>query len=144
LKKGLRMRQTFIVIYAFALTGILVMAGYHFFLPTHMHWAEGMVDAPVMLSWALNALNFLWSLVTLCFSGLLLIHLRKPRVDAGAKRTASNMFCLYWVLHAVFLYLNPPMLPPQLQWIPMLFLVFPVLTVSMLLLGNWIFRETDG
>jgi hypothetical protein len=135
------MRRTFIGIYAFALIGILAMAGYHFYLPTHMHWAEGMVDAPVMLRWALDALNILWSLVTICFAGLLVLHLRQPRKDAGAKRATSNAFCFYWALHAAYLFLSPPMLPPQLQWIPMLFLVFPLMNVAMLSLGNWIFRE---
>ena len=135
------MRRTYIGIYGFSLVSTLALAGYHFFLPVHLNWAEGMANAPSMLQWALDALNFLWSLVTLCFAGLLLLHLRKPRVDAAAKRTASNMFCLYWVLHAMFLYLNPPMLPAHLQWIPMLFLIFPLLTVAMLSLGNWIFRE---
>jgi hypothetical protein len=135
------MRRTFITIYGFALITILAMAGYHFYLPTHMHWAEGMVGAPVMLQWALDALNYLWSLVTLCFAGLMVLYLRKPRLDATAKRLASNIFCLYWVLHAVFLYFYPPALPPHLQWIPMLFLIFPLANVGMLSLGNWIFRE---
>lgn len=105
------------------------MALYHFVLPYHMGWRDGLVGTPDSIVWAVFALNFSWSLLVL-LAEVLVLYAAKVGSSAGtfARRTVFTVG-LFWAIHGAYTWLNPLPLPSSLLWLRYVLGAFPVVVV---------------
>lgn len=105
------------------------LAAYHFVLPHHMQWRRGLEGVADSLVWALFALNFSWSLLLFLVGCLVIDAARRgPRAGPFARRTIFTVG-LFWMVHGLYTWANPFPLPVSLQWLGVVFGVFPVIVV---------------
>lgn len=126
--------------YGLGLVSILGLTGYHFFLPHHAQWGQLMASMPAALGWALELLNFAWSLAIMSFAATMLVFLWRPDQGQQVKQIASLGFMVYWVGHTGFLILNPMPLPVNLGWIQMVMVGFAGVTTALMALGPVVFH----
>ena len=107
------------------------MAGYHFFLPTHMGWGAYVHDIPSSIAWALFALNFSWSLLLLLTGALVLLAARSGPAAGQFARAFVFMVGLFWLIHGAYTWLNPLPLPAFLAVLKIVLVLFPMVTVSL-------------
>jgi hypothetical protein len=106
------------------------MAGYHFFLPTHMGWSSHVHDTPTSLVWALFTLNFSWSLLVF-LSGVLVFFVARLGPGAGTfARRFVFVVGLFWLVHGIYTWVNPFPMPASLAALKVFLLAFPLLTVA--------------
>ena len=113
------------------LAGVLgcSLALYHFVLPYHMGWRQGLGGVPDSLVWALFALNFSWS-VLVFLAGCLVIYAAKLGPGAGAyARSTVLAVGLFWAIHGAYTWLNPLPLPASLVWLRYVLGFFPAAVV---------------
>jgi len=107
------------------------MAGYHFFLPTHMGWGAHLDGIPSSIAWALFALNFSWSLL-LFLTGALILLVARTGPGAGTfARTFVFMVGLFWLIHGAYTWLNPLPMPAFLAVLKFVLAAFPLLTIAL-------------
>lgn len=115
----------------FGFAGVLDcgMAFYHFVLPYHMGWRQGLGGVPDSIVWALFALNFSWSLLVL-LAGSLVIYAAMLGPGAGtfARRTVFTVG-LFWAIHGSYTWFNPMPLPGSLVWLRYVLGLFPAVMV---------------
>lgn len=105
------------------------MALYHFVLPYHMNWGQGLVGVADSLVWALYALNFSWSLLVLLAEALVLYAAwLGPEAGGFARRTVFTVG-LFWAIHGAYTWLNPLPLPPSWVWLRYVLGLFPAVVV---------------
>lgn len=105
------------------------MALYHFVLPSHMNWRQGLVGVADSLVWAVYALNFSWSLLVLLAEALVLYAAKLGPEAGGFARLTVFTMGLFWAIHGAYTWLNPLPLPASLLWLRYVLGLFPVLVV---------------
>jgi len=112
----------------------LSMGAFHFWLPALFGWHQGMANAPTSLQWALQSLNFFWSLLT-ALAGLLVVLLaRRGAWREGVGRITLLVLGTYWAGHAAYLVLRPFPLPAGLGWLGRCFVAF---AIAQMVLHAW-------
>jgi len=100
------------------------MGAFHFWLPALFGWHRGMASAPTSLQWALQSLNFFWSLSTLLAGVLVVVLAHRRAWKEGVGRIALLLLATYWAGHATYLLLRPFPLPVGLIWLGRCFVAF--------------------
>lgn len=107
------------------------LALYHFVLPYHWGWRQGLDGVPDTLVWALFALNFSWSLMVL-LAGCLVVYAARLGPEAGtfARRTVFGVG-LFWAIHGIYTWVSPLPLPASLWWLRYALGAFPAVVVAL-------------
>lgn len=119
------------------------LAGYHFFLPTHMGWGKYVHGVPASIAWALFAINFSWSLLVFLTGGLVLYAARLgPGAGTFARRFVF-MVGLFWLIHGAYTWVNPLPMPAFLAALKILLMAFPAVMVALLWWPLFVYRRAD-
>jgi hypothetical protein len=120
----------------------LLMAGYHFYLPYQFDWDEKLASVAPIFPWALNVLNFSWSLMLLLVSFLVLSIAKRGPGKSFHESSIIVGLGIYWFVHGVYLIAVQPPLPPNLVWIKWILLAYPM-TISFLhFFPMWVARKS--
>jgi len=112
----------------------LSMGAFHFWLPTLFGWHQGMASAPTSLQWALQSLNFFWSLLTLVAGALVVVLAQRRAWQDEFGRITLLALAAYWASHAAYLVLKPFPLPASLTWLGACFVAF---ALAQMVLHAW-------
>ncbi|MBL4788529.1 MAG: hypothetical protein JKY60_05575 [Kordiimonadaceae bacterium] len=133
-------RNMSLTIFRFGLLNVLAVALYHFVLPYQFLWEAKMASSPPIFSWALLLINFDWSLLTAALAVMLLYFSRAPEKETATKRTLTIGFVFCWIVHTIYLAVDPAAVPNHLAWINMIFVGFAALTTLSLGFGLGVFK----
>ena len=107
------------------------MGSFHFWLPTLFGWQLAMANAPDSLQWALQSLNFFWSLLTVLAGVGVVVLAHRGAWKDGVGRIVLLLLAAYWAGHAAYLLLRPFPLPAGLTWLGRCFVAFALAQMIM-------------
>ncbi len=118
----------------------LAMAIVHFALPFMFDWSEKLASVHPIFPWALDIINFSWSLMLLLLTFLVIrIALKGPGKSLHETSLIVGLG-IYWFIHAVYLFTSPPPMPPHLIWLRWILLAFPITVCSLHFFPVWYTR----
>jgi len=122
----------------FAGLNALLLAIFHFSLPSLFDWKSGLGDAPDIFSWAFGVFNFSWSLM-FSFLGVLVLTISKTGPSGSVlEKIIIVGLGLYWLIHGLYLVFNPTPLPSMLTWLGFVLIIFPFTVATFHLIPSWL------
>ena len=126
----MRSSTPWFVLLALAAFQDCALALYHFFLPYQFGWGRALHGVPASITWALYALNFSWSLLTLVAGALVFYAAIIGPASAFVRRTVFAIG-LFWLIHGAYTWINPFPVPRALAWLHYAIGAFPIVVVTL-------------
>lgn len=126
-----------VLLVRFTAINLVILGAWHLMLPSLWDWSAGMQSAPGILGWALDAINFDFSLLVIVTGAWLWLVSGRLADLPTESRFMFIAIILYWAAHGIYLLVRPFPLPPEWVSWRLLAQAFPWLIVGMLTLAAW-------
>lgn len=111
------MKRINMILLKFGALQTLLMAVYHFFIPTQFDWNLYLEDHSPTINWSLLSLNNYFSYNLFVISLFLLYFLFKRQKNDSAIKILSLIILLFWLFSSIYQIVEPMPLPAHLQWL---------------------------